>query len=342
MNPKKPESRPRHGAFLLYVDDWLSSTAIDLMTAAEERGYLRLLMHAWKAEDCGLPDDDSVLAVLSKLGGAWKGKSGAVLRAQFTPRDGRLFNERLLRERTYQEEQRRKRSKAGEIANEARWGPKEVDGMLQAMHQACMTHSKTMQTHPASIGGAGPHCENQDPNSQPPESGEVPSVGRNDLASNVDPMRMRSGSHADGNSNSNSNLDNTDLDYEATNHKNRDSSPRLNCSEFPNRQYPTLTGALFAYMGKTPSARTVTDVMHAGNGSTEAQVVACLKFLYEDRGLRPGTQYGPRCWAWFKRVVSNHFMETAPLACPAKPDQGLSQAEFGRMTDAISGDGGTA
>jgi uncharacterized protein YdaU (DUF1376 family) len=57
----------RFAAFLFYVEDWLSSTAIDLMTAAEERGYLRLLLHAWKNPDCGLPNDDRILAHLSKL-----------------------------------------------------------------------------------------------------------------------------------------------------------------------------------------------------------------------------------------------------------------------------------
>jgi len=84
------------------------------MTAAEERGCLRLLMHAWKAEDCGLPDNDEVLAQLSKLGRAWSrnGKSGEVLRAQFVARDGRLYNERLSRERKYQKELRAKRSNA--------------------------------------------------------------------------------------------------------------------------------------------------------------------------------------------------------------------------------------
>lgn len=116
-------SNERYGAFLLYVDDWLSSTAIDLMNAAEERGYFRLLMHAWKSDDCGLPDDDAVLARLSKLGRAWSksAKSGAVLRAQFFSRDGRLYNERLMREREHQQKVRASRSQAGKTAAEHRW-----------------------------------------------------------------------------------------------------------------------------------------------------------------------------------------------------------------------------
>lgn len=121
MTGRRAERPNRYGAFLLYVDDWLSSTPIELMTAAEERGYLRLLMHAWKSPDCGLPNDDKTLAQLSKLGGAWRGKSGDVLRARFLERDGRLFNERLLRERQHQQEVRHSRSEASRKANAARW-----------------------------------------------------------------------------------------------------------------------------------------------------------------------------------------------------------------------------
>ena len=118
---ERQEKRDRYGAFLLYVDDWLSSTSIDLMSAAEERGYLRLLMHAWKAPDCGLPDDDSTLSKLSKLGGGWRGQSGEGVRAQFFARDGRLFNDRLLRERQHQQSVRESRSNAGRTAAASRW-----------------------------------------------------------------------------------------------------------------------------------------------------------------------------------------------------------------------------
>lgn len=114
----------RYGAFLLYVDDWLSSSAIEAMTAAEERGYLRLLMHAWKSDDCGLPDDDAVLAQLSKLGRAWSrnSNSGATIRAQFIAKNGRLYNERLLREREHQQRVRESRTRAAQVANSVRWG----------------------------------------------------------------------------------------------------------------------------------------------------------------------------------------------------------------------------
>jgi uncharacterized protein YdaU (DUF1376 family) len=86
-------------AFQFYPQDWLSSASISLMTPAEEGAYIRLLALAWLEPDCGLPDDDAVLARLSRLKGAWARGSGAKLRGQFRAEGGRLFNERLLRAR---------------------------------------------------------------------------------------------------------------------------------------------------------------------------------------------------------------------------------------------------
>ena len=81
----------------LYVNDWLSSMAVSMMTPAEEGAYFRLLCHAWNEPDCSLPDDDATLAKLSRLGDAWQQDSGARIRACFKPdpaRPGRIFNER--------------------------------------------------------------------------------------------------------------------------------------------------------------------------------------------------------------------------------------------------------
>lgn len=97
-------------AFLFFVDDWLASTKIAAMNAEEERAYLRLLLHAAKQDDCGLPDDDRLLAELSRLGPKWKRESGHRVRACFELRDGRLYNARLLQEWTRQQEFRSKQS----------------------------------------------------------------------------------------------------------------------------------------------------------------------------------------------------------------------------------------
>lgn len=100
-------------AFMLYIDDWLSSAKIEMMDAAEERGYLRLLLRAAKEHDCGLPDDEAILAKLSLLGPQWfkataeeccrigNKTSGEKLRECFVRiegKPGRIYNERLLKE----------------------------------------------------------------------------------------------------------------------------------------------------------------------------------------------------------------------------------------------------
>lgn len=114
-------------AFLFYIEDWLGSKNVEMMDAAEERGYLRLLLHQANDDNCTLPDDDVQLAVLSKLGPQWfkptreKEKrlgamtSGEKLRQRFLTSSGRLINERLFREWNHQQEVREKRKAAGRL-----------------------------------------------------------------------------------------------------------------------------------------------------------------------------------------------------------------------------------
>ena len=113
----------RHSApaFPLYTDDWLGSSAIDLMSPAEEGAYVRLLCHAWNSEDCGLPDDDKKLAKHSRLGKAWHNGSGAKIRESFIVKAGRLYNLRLLEIWQEQQEYREKKVKAGKKGAGIRW-----------------------------------------------------------------------------------------------------------------------------------------------------------------------------------------------------------------------------
>jgi hypothetical protein len=90
----------------LFIDDWLSSPRIEAMDAAEERGYMRLLMRGAK-NDGWLPADANLLAIWSRLGPQWNQEtreelyrmrgitSGQKLLGCFEERDGRLYNERL-------------------------------------------------------------------------------------------------------------------------------------------------------------------------------------------------------------------------------------------------------
>jgi len=115
-------SKKKSPAFQFYPDSWLSSTDIQLMSPAEEGAFIRLLCHAWLQPDGGLPDDDSALAILSRLGSTWR-KSSQRLRAKFISIDGRLFNERLSQERCKQELWREKSRNGGNKSAETRWSP---------------------------------------------------------------------------------------------------------------------------------------------------------------------------------------------------------------------------
>lgn len=114
-------------AFQFYPNDWLGSTQIMLMTPAEEGAYVRLLAIAWNSKDCGLPDDDKELAVLSRLGELWFNGSGTTLRKCFTKKGTRLYNQRLLKEREKQEVWREKSRqggiKSGKVRNNMKLSP---------------------------------------------------------------------------------------------------------------------------------------------------------------------------------------------------------------------------
>lgn len=106
----------RTPAFQFYPNDWLGSTHIMLMSPAEEGAYIRLLAIAWNSPDCGLPDDDAQLAILSRLNEGWFNGSSSKVRQCFFSKNNRLFNKRLISERKKQEEWREK-CRVGGIAS---------------------------------------------------------------------------------------------------------------------------------------------------------------------------------------------------------------------------------
>jgi uncharacterized protein YdaU (DUF1376 family) len=114
-------------AFQFYVNDWLGSANIMLMTPAEEGAYIRLLAIAWGSDDCGLPDDDKELSVLSRLGEGWFNGTSTKLRKCFIQKGTRLYNKRLLEERKKQEiwkeKSRQGGIKSGRIRNNSKLEP---------------------------------------------------------------------------------------------------------------------------------------------------------------------------------------------------------------------------
>lgn len=113
-------------AFQFYTGDWLSSTAITLMTPAEEGAYIRLLAYMWNDPDCGLPDDPEKLTALSRLTLADRGVIGSILACfeKHPSKKGFLTNKRLSDEKKKQEEWRQHQREAGIKGMESRWSAK--------------------------------------------------------------------------------------------------------------------------------------------------------------------------------------------------------------------------
>jgi uncharacterized protein YdaU (DUF1376 family) len=107
-------------AFQFYVNDWLGSPNIMLMTPAEEGAYIRLLAIEWGSDDCGLPNDDKELAILSRLGEGWFNGASTKIRKCFIEKGTRLYNKRLLQERKKQEIWREKSREGGIISGRLR------------------------------------------------------------------------------------------------------------------------------------------------------------------------------------------------------------------------------
>lgn len=121
-------------SFPFYVKDWLSSPKINLMTPAQEGAYIRLLCYAWEDQDCSLPDDDTALAQLSRLGEGWLKGSANPLRQCFTVHPqlpGRLVNLRLLSARKEDEEWRAKCSLGGQKSAMARANNKGTSSLVE-------------------------------------------------------------------------------------------------------------------------------------------------------------------------------------------------------------------
>ena len=109
-----------------------------------------------------------------------------------------------------------------------------------------------------------------------------------------------------------------DLDCPAIRRKKRDGQPggAVAClPESVSRKHPRLREMLACYLSASatpdrkdyPTDRRVVEILDAAGGAAEDEVVTCLAFLYNERGLRPGTKHGPRTFRWFLTVVREHF-----------------------------------
>ena len=134
-----------------------------------------------------------------------------------------------------------------------------------------------------------------------------------------------------------------DLDYSPPNRKKRDSRPDTALVPPECKQYPRLREALALYMMMGPEdekvypkPRHVVDVMDAAAGASEDEVLHCIAYLRDERGLKYGARSGPRHFSWFPTVVGDYFQKRRERQNPPSVlDMDFSQAEFDSMTDAI-------
>ena len=111
---------PKFPWFPCYVSDWLGSSRIAAMTAAQEGAYHRLLCLAWSDRTCTLPNDPEALASMAKLP---IDQLEAVL-ACFEPHPTlkrRLHNVRLTKEWETSLKIQQERSEHGKIGALKRW-----------------------------------------------------------------------------------------------------------------------------------------------------------------------------------------------------------------------------
>lgn len=105
-----------------FPSDFLGSTKVAVMSTEQIGAYLLLLLHAWGDSNCSLPEDDDVLAMLTRLPAVqWAAIKGPILACfHAVPGERRIHNPRLT-------EIRRKHSQAYEKqvnGGRSRWDEK--------------------------------------------------------------------------------------------------------------------------------------------------------------------------------------------------------------------------
>ena len=108
-------------SFPCYVNNILGSGRIAAMSNADFGAYWMLLCRAWNEDDCGLPDDDEILAAWSRCNGDWVNRKDKIMKC-FHLKGDRWFNDRLLSCKREAEEYKKACSEAGKIGNARRWG----------------------------------------------------------------------------------------------------------------------------------------------------------------------------------------------------------------------------
>lgn len=122
MKRAEPKEPTELAYFAMYAGDWLSSTTVSLMTAAEEGTYTRLLCHAWRND--GLPADPNAVRLLTKLSPSEFKRAWPTIESAFPldPNDAsKRRNKRQEKERATGLKKHAKRVNSGKKGAETRW-----------------------------------------------------------------------------------------------------------------------------------------------------------------------------------------------------------------------------
>jgi uncharacterized protein YdaU (DUF1376 family) len=144
-------------ALPIFIDAYLADTIH--LTAAEHGVYLMMLMMAWRDPNCSVPNDDDWICRFCRVhGNAWR-KMKPVILSFWKEKDGRLFQQRLMKEREYVEE----KSKKSRSAARERWKEFHSKPLINnnskdagAMRTQCQTDAPTPTPTPTPIKDSPP------------------------------------------------------------------------------------------------------------------------------------------------------------------------------------------
>ena len=129
----------------LYVADYISATS--RLTTEQHGAYLLLFMDYWK--NGAPPDNDQVLAQITKLShDAWS-NARTMLEGFFDVCDGHWFQHRLESEMVKANHNKTANSKRGKAGAAARWGKKDASSIPDASVEECPADSTSPSPTPS-------------------------------------------------------------------------------------------------------------------------------------------------------------------------------------------------
>lgn len=154
-------SKKTDGWMPLYVADYLADTS--RLTTEQHGAYMLIIMDYWR--NGAPPDDDAVLASITKMAiPQWKKAAGSI-RAFFAKVDGKLVHKRVEAERQKASGISTKRTDAAHKGAAKRWGkdmPNGMpNGMLEAMQSGWQNDAPSPYTNtlPNGNGGSEPSSD---------------------------------------------------------------------------------------------------------------------------------------------------------------------------------------